>query len=103
MAFRKVSPRFEFLPGQQQTLENWTRSTSIGAGLSRRAQVILLLAEGCSLRMVSNKTGMMIRHIQKWESRFQQNGLDGLSDLPRSGRPPTFSPSRSSSFSETSL
>ncbi len=30
--------------------------------------------------------------VAKWRWRFRRHGLDGLSDLPRSGRPATFSP-----------
>jgi winged helix-turn helix protein len=41
---------------------------------------------------------MQRRHLYKWIERFRQQGLTGLSDGKRSGRPPVFSPrSRDSS------
>jgi transposase len=32
--------------------------------------------------------------IVRWRGRYRQEGLDGLKDRPRSGRPPLSSPGR---------
>src|SRR5215470_13262805 len=68
-------------------LEQNLRTTSLSAGLVRRARVLLLLAEGVSLRQIQAQTGMSPRRIQHWKRSWRKKGLDGLLDAPRSGRP----------------
>jgi hypothetical protein len=41
--------------------------------------------------------------VGQWRERFANNGLPGLQDAPRSGRPRTFSPSGPSRRSHHSL
>jgi len=72
---------------EKDVLREWTRATTIDAGLARRARVILLLSEGKTLREVKTLTGMGTKHITKWRDRFVNDGLEGLYDAPRSGRP----------------
>jgi transposase len=59
-----------------------------------RAQVILLVADGVSLSATGRKVGLARRIVHKWAVRFVRERLRGLDDLPRSGRPPRFSPDR---------
>lgn len=68
-------------------LEQLARSTRGPAGLARRARVLLLLAEGLSLRRIHAHTGMSPRRIRAWKQNWRQKGLDGLLDSPRPGRP----------------
>jgi transposase len=68
------------------------RQTTAPAGLARRARAILLLAEGHSSVSVARTVGLSVRHVHKWRQRYAQQGLEGLHDQPRSGRPPKFSP-----------
>src|SRR5262249_1787057 len=76
------------LPLPEQTrLEQLARSTRGPAGLARRARVLLLLAEGLSLRRIQAQTGMSPRRIPAWKQSWQEKGLDGLLDAPRRGRP----------------
>lgn len=60
------------------------RSTDVAAGWVRRAQVLLLLAAGLSVRAVQAQSPRRQRH---WKQRFEQQGLDGLLDAGRPGRP----------------
>jgi transposase len=68
------------------------RKTTIGAGLARRARVILLLASGHSAVDTARQVGMSPRHVHKWSQRFRERGVPGLEDKPRSGRKAIFSP-----------
>ena len=74
-------------PQERDTLRAVIRSTRSPAGWVRRAQVLLLLAEGLSVRRVEAQTGMSLRRVVYWKQRWQQEGLDGLLDAPRPGRP----------------
>ena len=90
MLYRRIFTAFEpfQLPSQQRDrLQQIVRTTTLSAGLVRRARVLLLLAEGVSLRQIQAQTGMSPRRIQHWKKSWQKNGLDGLLDAPRAGRP----------------
>src|SRR5499425_3043387 len=78
---------FQLQPQERNRLEQILRTTSLSAGLVRRARVLLLLAEGVSLRQIQAQTGMSPRRIQHWKRSWRKKGLDGLLDAPRPGRP----------------
>ena len=83
---------------QREELEALLRRPSIAAGLAKRARAILLLADGTSVSATGRIVPMQRRHLYKWADRFQRQGVVGLSDGKRTGRPPDFSPrSRDSS------
>jgi transposase len=72
---------------ERASLEGVVRSTRSPAGWIRRAQVLLLLAEGKPVRAIQAQTRMSPRRQRYWKQRWQQQGLDGLLDAERSGRP----------------
>jgi transposase len=78
---------FQLQPQERDRLEQILRTTSLSAGLVRRARVLLLLADGVSQRQIQAQTGMSPRRIQHWKRSWRKQGLDGLLDAPRSGRP----------------
>jgi transposase-like protein len=77
---------------QREELEALQRRPSVAAGLVKRARAILLLAEGVSVSATSRLVGMQRRHLYKWIDRFRRDGVPGLRDAQRTGRPPVFSP-----------
>jgi len=77
---------------QRQELLELCRATTTWAGLARRARIVLLLADGEKLVHVASKIGVSEPVVRKWCKRYLKTGLQGLHDLPRSGRPPVFSP-----------
>ncbi|WP_442949287.1 helix-turn-helix domain-containing protein [Nostoc sp.] len=62
-------------------------------GLAKRARAILMLASGERFSKTSLYVGMEERHLRKWARRFIEQGIEGLYDGKRPGRPPVFSPS----------
>jgi transposase len=74
-------------PEQRSELEAMTRSTKIRAGLARRAHLILALADGMPYEAITAKWGASGTTISRWKQRFQEKGVPGLLDAPRSGRP----------------
>src|SRR5260370_37719888 len=77
---------------QREELEALQRRPSVAAGLVKRARAILLLAEGVSVSATSRLVGMQRRHLYKWIDRFRRDGVPGLQDGKRPGRPPVCSP-----------
>lgn len=54
---------------------------------ARRARVVLLCAQAIPLRQVGQRVGMDEHQVGQWRRRFLAGRLDGLDDMPRSGRP----------------
>lgn len=54
---------------------------------ARRARVILGCGEGVALRRIARSVGMNEHMVGEWRRRFAVEGMDGLEDKPRSGRP----------------
>ncbi|MEW1974303.1 IS630 family transposase [Microbacterium profundi] len=57
-----------------------------------RARIILHAARGTPNQQIADRMGVHVDTVRKWRSRFAADGLDGLRDLPRTGRPPVFAP-----------
>jgi hypothetical protein len=87
------SPRVIVLTEKQRgELIHWTRSPSAPAGKVRRAQMVLLAADGVAVREIQRRTGAQRKIVRRWLDRFRDRGIAGLEDLPRPGRPKVFSP-----------
>lgn len=57
-----------------------------------RAKVILMAAQGLPNDQIARRVSLPRQIVSKWRKRFFEEGLEGLENLPRSGRPPSFSP-----------
>ena len=79
------------------------RRTSVSAGLAKRARAILLLAGGATISATGRMVSMQRRHLYKWIARFREQGIAGLVDGKRTGRPPVFSPRGSDSSGQDGL
>jgi putative transposase len=86
------SAKFELTAEQEATLKMWVGSHKTQQRHSRRAQVILLSSRGLTLEEISARSGLNRTNCMKWRKRFAVEGLDGLKDKPRKGRPPTITP-----------
>jgi hypothetical protein len=91
---RKTSLTIPLTPAQRQTLLAWQRATSVPSGVSRRARMILLLAEGRSITAIAVTVGISRRFVYKWAQRFLEQGVAGLVDRPGRGRRPHPTPSQ---------
>ena len=68
-------------------LEARARSTTMPVRDVQRARIILLCAEGVSIRQIGLQVGLGQHRVGAWRKRFIAEGLDGLNDEQRSGRP----------------
>ena len=78
----------------QKQLQALTRAHSTPQALVFRCRLILRLAgsDQPSNLQVANEFACSRNTVMLWRNRFVQDGLAGLQDAPRSGRPRTFSP-----------
>jgi DNA-directed RNA polymerase specialized sigma24 family protein len=87
------SPRVVELSAEMRAaLERVTRRSTVAAGQARRARIVLLAADGIPLRQIAQQLGVDRHGVRTWVDRFRREGLDGLRDRPRPGRPRAFSP-----------
>jgi putative transposase len=73
--------------GEKERLQSMVSSRSLPYGLVTRARIVLLSAEGASNREISGKVGLSAQSVCKWRRRFLAQGLSGLHDELRPGRP----------------
>ncbi len=73
-------------------LERIVRSRRAERRLVERAQIVLCAAEGLSAPEIAARVGCSDRLVKRWRRRYECEGMAGLSDAPRSGRPLTHGP-----------
>lgn len=72
----------------RDVLTSWTRSPSLRAGLVQRARVVLLAADGVGTNEIVRRVGLSKPAVIGWKRRYAAEGIAGLDDRPKSGRPP---------------
>ena len=89
----KPSPiHIELTDSEREELERRARSLIAPHRDVVRAKVVLGLADGKPLLRLEAELGITRKIVRKWGTRFERQRLEGLRDLPRSGRPARFSP-----------
>ncbi len=73
----------------REELASLVRSRSLPAGLVRRARIVLLCAEGLDNTTVAARLRVSRQTVGRWRERFRTQGLMGLYDEHRPGRPRT--------------
>jgi transposase len=58
---------------------------------AQRARIVLRAAEGVPNRTIAAELGVSPMTVLLWRTKFERDGLAGLADEPRPGRPPTYS------------
>jgi putative transposase len=72
---------------QREQLEAFARSQSLPHGLVMRARIVLEAADGAPNVEISKALGVSRYTVGKWRERFVGQGIEGLYDEYRSGRP----------------
>lgn len=57
-----------------------------------RAKMVLMAADGLDNDEIAIRLDTRREIVSKWRKRFFEQGLPGLDERPRGGRPPIFSP-----------
>jgi len=94
----REAPRIYLSPDEALQLRRLANAPTTPQALALRARIILRCASdphrpGVPRNdHVAAQLGCAADTVSKWRRRFQRHRLGGLDDLPRSGRPATFSP-----------
>ena len=77
----------------RQKLEALVRQRTAEQRVVLRARIVLSAAKGEENARVAERLGVALNTVIKWRKRFFEEGMTGLVDRPRSGRPRAFPPS----------
>ena len=61
--------------------------STLEQSLALRARILFLLADGLTPKVISEQLQVTPPTVFKWRKRYLEAGVEGLSDLPRSGQP----------------
>jgi transposase len=71
-------------------LESVARARKAPLRSVQRACIIVAAADGHSNAKIARDLGIHVDTVRTWRGRFAADGMNGLADRPRSGRPPVF-------------
>lgn len=80
-----ICPAGGYVPGHEHT--GWIRSRTAPQRRVERARIVLGSAGGMSGYELSIVMGISHPTIQRWLDRYEEFGVEGLDDQPRSDRP----------------
>lgn len=85
----RTFPPLQVDPEDAATLRGWTESASVGPVAVRRARIVLRSAEGLGPTALAAELGCSPQTVLTWRERYRADGIAGLADAPRAGRPVT--------------
>ncbi len=77
---------------ETESIKRLAHSRTEAARSVERAKIILLASQGERVPQIAQQLGVGADTVRLWLKRFNQEGLAGLEDRPRSGAPPTYTP-----------
>jgi len=80
----------ELSESDRAVLEQRSRAYTSSFAEVVRARIVLLAADGEPNTAIAARLDVHVSVVSRWRKRFCQQGLDGLDDRPRSGRPRSF-------------
>lgn len=92
------------LTGEEgKTIARWRQARTVSAGLRQRATIIGLAADGLHAPAIAAQVQLDDETVRRWIKRFNEEGVEGLKERPRSGRPATYSQQEISLAVQTAL
>ena len=88
---------------ETETIKRLAHARTEAARVVERARMIWLASQGTPEAAIAQELRVKVRTVQKWLTRFNAAGVDGLTDAPRSGRPATYAPEQVGEVVATAL
>ena len=89
---RKSPYSVSLSPSERSELEKIARSYTSPYMDVIRAKIVLYAADGLDNDAIGGRIDTPRQIVSKWRKRFFEQGLPGLEERPRRGRPARFSP-----------
>jgi transposase len=83
----RVATVFQLDPQMRSTLDKFVHSSSTPQSLALRSRIVLAAADGATNQQIAAALNIPAVTVGKWRRSFAAEGLEGLRDAPRSGRP----------------
>jgi len=93
----------ELTKEEHTTIEQLLHARKVPAGKLKRAQIVWLTNQGLRPPEIAKRLQVSERMVRNRLHRFNEQGLLGLEEAPRSGRPMTYTPEEVSSIIQTAL
>src|SRR4051812_44177706 len=77
--------------GEREEPGRMARSRTLGAGLVRRARIVMHALGGLKAPEICARMDLCGAAVRHWLKRFNERALGGLGEDVRTGRPPTYS------------
>ena len=84
----RIAPAIVLDRETRTTLDGWVQAPSTPQVVALRGRIILAAATGLSNQQIAADLGIPKVTVGKWRRSFAAEGLEGLRDAARSGRPP---------------
>ena len=86
----RVAKSIELSPQEREELEAIVSSGTYEARLFQRAKIVLLCSEGIAINKIAEKLDIRPNTVIVWRDRYLEEGVDGLYDRGRPGKPVTY-------------
>jgi transposase len=77
---------------EEQEIGTLARSRTAPVRVVERARIVALAHQGRRVPVIATAVGVSEPVVRTWLKRFNADGVAGLADAPRSGRPATYPP-----------
>jgi transposase len=84
----RTAPAIQLDTEIRSSLEKFVHSSSTPQALALRSRIVLAAADGSSNQQIAATLKIPAITVGKWRQSFAVEGIEGLRDAPRSGRPP---------------
>ena len=84
--------QIEIATEDRPVLEKWANARATERRLVDRAGAVSLAAEARPATEIAERVGCSLPTVKTWRARYERDGLEGLRDRPKTGRPLTHGP-----------